>query len=121
MIAKIGCDWALTIGELPIDLSGAAMQMELCDLQATESVLWIKVATTALYPNMTQLARCLCTICLSTYLCESTFSKINLIKSKQRSVLTQHHLHQSMRLACTQMKPDYRNILSAKTQFHPSH
>ena len=39
---------------------------------------------------------------------------MNLIKSKQRSVLI-------MRFACTQMKPDYRNIFSAKAQFHSSY
>jgi hypothetical protein len=125
LIARIDGGWALAIGELPIDLSVAAMQMELCDLQATENVLtpefWTKAATKALYPNMTQLALWLCTIFSSTYLCESAFSKMNLIKSKQRSILTQDHLHQSMRLACTQMEPDYKNILSAKTQYHPSH
>ena len=48
-------DWAMTICELPIDLSVLAMQIELCDLHAVKYVLTLQLRTT-LYPNMIQLA-----------------------------------------------------------------
>lgn len=46
----------------------------------------------------------------STYLCESGFSTMNLIKSKLRSNLTNEHVIDCMRLAITSYAPDYKKL-----------
>ena len=89
LIARIDGDWSLTISELAIDLSVAAMHMELCNLQTTNNEFFDQSSNKGIvswYPNMSQIVLWLCTIFSSIYLCEFAISKMNLIKSKQRAV-----------------------------------
>ena len=70
-------DWKLEINQIPADLSAAAIQIELCELNAAENAVlpefWKKATTAALYPNLTRLAIWLLTIFASTYLRISVF------------------------------------------------
>lgn len=63
------------------------------------------------YPNLKKVAYYLTSIFGSTYLCESAFSTINIIKTKYRSNLTQDHLESSARLAVSQYKPRYSRLV----------
>ena len=42
-----------------------------------------------------------------TYVCESAFSHMNIIKSNHRASLTQQHLEESLRIALTTYNPDF--------------
>ncbi len=81
----------------------------------------LEATTEAEYPHLTKLAKLLLTIFASTYICESAFSNMNHIRNKLRSTLTQDHLDQLLRVACSNRKPDYKNILDMYKQFHSSH
>ena len=59
-------------------------------------------------PNLRKIPFMLNTYFASTYLCESTFSNMKLIKSKNRNVLTNDHLNDCVRLSVTSYKPNYR-------------
>jgi hypothetical protein len=47
----------------------------------------------------------------STYLCESEFSYLKMIKSKQCSNTTDEHLQHSLKLALTQYSPDFQQMV----------
>uniref|UniRef100_A0A8C1NJA8 Uncharacterized protein n=1 Tax=Cyprinus carpio TaxID=7962 RepID=A0A8C1NJA8_CYPCA len=53
----------------------------------------------------------------STYLCEMAFSQMKIIKSKNRSCLTNRHLTDCVRLAVSNYEPDYR-ALADSVQSH---
>lgn len=54
----------------------------------------------------------------STYLCESNFPSMNLLKSKFRSRITNEHLNDCMNLAITWYIPEYNEIRTFKGWFH---
>ncbi|XP_078495358.1 general transcription factor II-I repeat domain-containing protein 2-like [Ciona intestinalis] len=57
----------------------------------------------------------------STYLCEQTFSVMNINKSKLRTRLTDSHLGAVLRINnCTKLKPRFTKIISQKSQLHKS-
>ena len=56
----------------------------------------------------------------STWVCESSFSKMNNIKNKHRSTLTDQHLEDILRISCTQFEPDFKKIAQSN-QCHMSH
>jgi zinc finger BED domain-containing protein 5/7/8/9 len=56
----------------------------------------------------------------STYLCETSFSSMSLIKTKQRSCLTDENLEHSLRVALTSYEPRYA-LLLRNAQLQPSH
>ena len=112
----------LTAAKIP------AMQSELCDLIAdnpcveTPVQLWSASATLEQYPNLSMLAIRLLTIFASTCLCESAFSKMNYIKNRHRSGLTNKHLADLLRLALSDVTDDDVNsVMSQKAVFHTSH
>ena len=106
-------------------LSVAELQLELCDLKSSESAVsegfWIKTTTSTKYPQLCKLAIYLLTSFASTYLCESAFSSMNHINNELRSAINQEHLHQLLRIACSQLEPDYEVIMTNKSVFHLSH
>ncbi|KAF7654558.1 hypothetical protein LDENG_00068360 [Lucifuga dentata] len=57
----------------------------------------------------------------STYLCEQTFSVMNLNKNLLKSRLSDFHLHDILRISTTAFKPDLACILQPRSQYHPSH
>ena len=56
----------------------------------------------------------------STYICEQTFSKMKLVKSKLRSRLTDEHLHQILRLSVTNIEIDIAKLAN-NIQYQISH
>ena len=56
----------------------------------------------------------------STYICEQTFSKMKLVKSKLRSRHTDEHLHQILRLSVTNVEIDIAKLAN-KMQHQVSH
>ena len=62
------------------------------------------------YPNMRKCAISLTAFFGSTYLCESAFSYMKIIKSKYRSTMTDEHLEVCLRLAISSYCPDYASL-----------
>lgn len=124
--AKPNGEWMAELPTLQTDVSASTIQLELCnmkgaDIQNINDTFWLEATTEAEYPHLTKLAKLLLTIFASTYICESAFSNMNHIKNKLRSTLTQDHLDQLLRVACSNREPDYKNMLDTYKQFHSSH
>ena len=72
------------------------------------------------FPCLSGLASQIVALWGSTYCCESTFSTMKFVKSKFRSSMSNAHLDNLLRLACTSRAPMYDRILNDK-QAHCSH
>uniref|UniRef100_A0A9J8AS26 SPIN-DOC-like zinc-finger domain-containing protein n=1 Tax=Cyprinus carpio carpio TaxID=630221 RepID=A0A9J8AS26_CYPCA len=72
------------------------------------------------YPNIKQHAMKMSTVFGSTYICEQTFSCMKQTKNPTRNRLTDKHLHQTLRLATTSLRPDIE-LLTSQKQAHSSH
>lgn len=72
------------------------------------------------YPNIRRCALNSSALFGSTYLCESAFSHMKIIKSKYRSTMTDDYRVACMRLATSCYSPDYKKRL-ASTQCQKSH
>ncbi|XP_061671685.1 general transcription factor II-I repeat domain-containing protein 2B-like [Syngnathoides biaculeatus] len=57
----------------------------------------------------------------STYMCEKTFSVMNINKSRMRTRLSDSHLRDVLRIKTTALEPDMDYILQSRSQYHPSH
>ncbi|XP_077593579.1 general transcription factor II-I repeat domain-containing protein 2A-like [Stigmatopora nigra] len=66
------------------------------------------------YPNVKQAALKILSMFGSTYVCESVFSTLKHVKSKHRSVLTDTHVKELLRVATTEYKPDLKRIVQGK-------
>ena len=62
------------------------------------------------YPDVKQAALKILKMFGSTYVCESVFSTLKHVKSKHRSVLTDTHVKELLRVATTGYKPDLKKI-----------
>lgn len=71
------------------------------------------------YPQMRHFAKRMLSLFGSTYLCEQTFSVMNLNKTSVRSRLTDSHLRDILRISTSALKPDLSCIMKGK-QLHPS-
>lgn len=114
------------------NINQAALQLEMTDLQADDVLklkfqevnnveFWSNMIPVEKYPTLRKLGVHVLTLFGSTYTCESAFSTMNVIKDKHRSVLTDEHLQNSMRIALTSYQPKYKDIMKHKSQFHVSH
>ncbi|XP_077576088.1 general transcription factor II-I repeat domain-containing protein 2A-like [Stigmatopora nigra] len=66
------------------------------------------------YPNVKQAPLKILSMFGSTYVCESVFSTLKHVKSKHRSVLTDTHVKELLRVATTEYKPDLKRIVQGK-------
>ncbi|XP_077340540.1 general transcription factor II-I repeat domain-containing protein 2-like [Lithobates pipiens] len=57
----------------------------------------------------------------STYICEKTFSVMNVNKNRVRTRLSDSHLRDILRIKTTAFDPDLAYVLQSRSQFHPSH
>ena len=57
----------------------------------------------------------------STYLCEKTFSVMNMNKDRVRTRLSDSHLRDILRIKTTAFEPDLPHLLQSRSQYHPSH
>lgn len=115
-------DVAMTLFSIP----KASLQMEIIDIQEDVSLLMCKTLSPEevqefwcmkvqdKYVNCKKLALNLITMFGSTYICESSFSKMNFLKNKYRSRLTDSHLEDSLRIACSQRVPDFKKMAMDK-------
>lgn len=73
------------------------------------------------FPEMRTFAKKMLSLFGSTYLCEQTFSVMNLNKNQLRSKLSDSHLRDILRISTTSLKPDLASLLKSRSQYHPSH
>ncbi|KAI7791300.1 putative general transcription factor II-I repeat domain-containing protein 2-like [Triplophysa rosa] len=107
------------------------LQMELIDLQCDSELKhkfrsqplidFYKCVPANRYPKMCKQAQVMLSLFGSTYLCEQTFTLMNLNKCKLRSSLTDSHLHNVLTLSVSQLQPNLEKLLKNKDQLHVSH
>ena len=74
------------------------------------------------YPALPYLARTHLTLFASTYFCETLFSAMNHIKSKNRSRLSNEHLVELLRITVISSRnPQYQKFVKSKPTHHFSH
>ena len=106
------------------------LQLELIDLQS-DSIIKEKFNSLKLndfsaslnettFPNLRRTAQML-VLFGSTYVCEKTFSIMNINKSRHRSKLTDQHLKSTLRIATTKISPDFDSLAKKRDQQHCSH
>ncbi|CAK6954401.1 general transcription factor II-I repeat domain-containing protein 2-like [Scomber scombrus] len=107
------------------------VQLELIDLQS-DSLLKEKfnslklndfyaALNEAMFPNLRKTAQKMLTLFGSTYVCEQTFSVMNINKSRHRSRLTDQHLGAILRIATTKLTPDFDALAKKRDRQHCSH
>lgn len=116
---------------ISVDAVRDDLQMELIDLQCDSELKhkftslpltdFYKCVPANRYPKMCKQAQVMLSLFGSTYLCEQTFSLMNLNKSKLRSKLTDSHLQNILSLSVSQLQPNLEKLLKNKDQFHISH
>ena len=97
-------------------LNSSGVEDEIMTLQAdiqlksrAHGEFW-NLLTEEKYPNVRKCATSLTDLFSSTYLCESAFSHMMIIKSKYRSTITDDHLEVCLRLAVSSYCPDYASL-----------
>lgn len=73
------------------------------------------------YIALKNCALLLLTLFTSTYLCESSYSKMKYAKNVYRNRLTDSHLDDILRVACSNYKPDLSHIVQSLSQYQKSH
>lgn len=111
-------EWTDVAAKL-FSLSKPLLQMEVIDLQEDISLQMYKTASTEefwgkhvteKYENCKKLAINLATMFGSTFVCESSFSKMNFLKNKYRSRLTDAHLEDTLRISCSPREPNFKKL-----------
>ncbi|KAI2646261.1 General transcription factor II-I repeat domain-containing protein 2 [Labeo rohita] len=107
----------------PLVEDEAASQLEMIELSEDDrlksvlregTVEFWKIVPVERYPNVKQAALKLLSMFGSTYVCESLFSTLKQVKSKHRSVLTDTHVKELLRVATTEYDPDRKKIVETK-------
>uniref|UniRef100_A0A674NDA0 SPIN-DOC-like zinc-finger domain-containing protein n=1 Tax=Takifugu rubripes TaxID=31033 RepID=A0A674NDA0_TAKRU len=104
------------------------LQLELIDLQS-DPVLKGKFKclklndfyaslSKAAFPRLRQTAQKILALFGSTYVCEQTFSIMNINKASHRSRLTDQHLRSILRIATTKLTPDFDVLAKKGDQQH---
>ena len=73
------------------------------------------------FPNLRKFMASKIAVFGSTYLCEEFLSKMGFIKSPYRSVMTDEHLKNGLRVASTSIKVNLNRVVQKKDQLHISH
>lgn len=103
--------------------------MEIIDLQEDISLRMNKTPSTEdfwtkhvldKYMNCKTLVIKLATMFGSTYICETSFSKMTFLKNKYCSRLTDDHLENTLRISCSPRVPDFKKLAQVK-KCHFSH
>jgi len=107
-----------------IDEVNQDIQLELIDLQSSDHLRnkfkesdlqnFYKCLQKVSYPNLIQKVAYIASLFGSTYVCEQTFSVMNMTKSKQRNRLSNDNLHSILRLATTNLTPNILKIVNKK-------
>ncbi|XP_013125772.2 general transcription factor II-I repeat domain-containing protein 2 [Oreochromis niloticus] len=109
--------------KVPLVTDEAAAELEMIDLCEEDQLkpalregtieFWKSVPMEK-YPNVKRAALKILSMFGSTYVCESVFSTLKHVKSKHRSVLTDTHVKELLRVATTEYKPDLKRIVPGK-------
>ncbi|XP_077309884.1 general transcription factor II-I repeat domain-containing protein 2A-like [Lithobates pipiens] len=107
----------------PLVIDEGAAEMEMIDLREEDKLkpalkegtieFW-KLVPMEKYPNVKRAALKILSMFGSTYVCESVFSTLKHVKSKHRSVLTDTHVKELLRVTTTEYKPDLNRIVQDK-------
>ncbi|XP_025196338.1 zinc finger BED domain-containing protein 5-like [Melanaphis sacchari] len=73
------------------------------------------------YKTIQKCAHFLLTMFTSTFLCETSYSKMKYAKNVYRNRLTDSHLDDLLRVACSNYKPDLSKIVKELSQYQNSH
>lgn len=112
-----------------VECQPSDLQLELCDLQcdpflstvkALGADFW-KLLPNERYPCLRKWALKMCSIFGSTYLCETTFSSMKLIKSKTRNRMTDSTLSHTLRIATSKMEVDFKSLVESCDKPQSSH
>jgi Domain of unknown function (DUF4371)/Spin-doc zinc-finger/hAT family C-terminal dimerisation region len=106
MCSLFNCDEALVENEV----TNLQKDIEI-KARSVEPNFW-KLVSADKYPNLKKVSLRVLSFFGSTYLCESGFSDMKIIKSKYRTNLTDSHLTDCLRLARTQYVPNYQKLAS---------
>ena len=115
------------IEKAPMDI-----QMELIDLQERTDlkIKYVKMDHSDFYrkyldqekfPSLRKFMASKIALLGSTYLCEQFFSEMGFMKSSYRSVMTDKHLKNGLRVASTSIKVNWNRVVKQKSQLHVSH
>uniref|UniRef100_A0A3B3Q8E9 HAT C-terminal dimerisation domain-containing protein n=1 Tax=Paramormyrops kingsleyae TaxID=1676925 RepID=A0A3B3Q8E9_9TELE len=108
--------------EMIPSLDQAALEMEMVDFQTTSVVrdalrsaetvtaFWVGLLGSEEYSNLNKLALFILPMFPSTYVCESSFSAMNAIKTHERNRLTNQNLVNCLRIKVTSISPDIQKI-----------
>lgn len=105
---------------LMIDLDHLPTNRELKGVLAAGGNIWPVIAKNNKYPVLLEIYKKLTCCFGSTYLCESTFSNLKLIKSAIRNSLTDNDLQNALRIPLSTYKPNLQK-LAAGMQNHLTH
>ncbi|XP_077341985.1 general transcription factor II-I repeat domain-containing protein 2A-like [Lithobates pipiens] len=107
----------------PLVIDEGAAEKEMIDLREEDKLkpalkegtieFW-KLVPMEKYPNVKRAALKILSMFGSTYVCESLFSTLKHVKSKHRSVLTDTHVKELLRVTTTEYKPDLNRIVQDK-------
>ncbi|XP_077306295.1 general transcription factor II-I repeat domain-containing protein 2A-like [Lithobates pipiens] len=107
----------------PLVIDEGAAEMEMIDLREEDKLkpalkegtieFW-KLVPMEKYPNVKRAALKILSMFGSTCVCESVFSTLKHVKSKHRSVLTDTHVKELLRVTTTEYKPDLNRIVQGK-------
>ena len=125
----------LRIFETPFDVESiqipAHLQLEILDLQSNNlekskfnfSTLFefYKNMNRLKYPNLATFAIKIMSFFSSTYLCEQTFSRMNITKNNLRGKISDENLHNCLLISTTATEPNIEKIIENKKQIHSSH
>lgn len=107
----------------PLVTDEAAAELEMIDLCEEDqlravlregTVQFWKSVPIEKYPNIKRAALKILSTFGSTYVCESVFSTLKHVKSKHRSVMTDTHSKELLRVATTEYNPDLKRIVQDK-------
>ncbi|XP_035990536.1 general transcription factor II-I repeat domain-containing protein 2A-like [Fundulus heteroclitus] len=105
------------------------LQLELCELQAdpffqakrNKRGISFWILPEACFPRLRDFALSMASMFGSTYICESSFSNMKHIKSKERNRLTNETLFYLMRIGTTKIDIDIQSIVSQQAKPQVSH
>ena len=121
---KLGAEFDIVSSPFTTDFEKApdAIQLELIDLQCdstlkekfqSESIdKFYALLNTSKFANLRKMAMKLLVLFGSTYICEQTFSTMNINKTKLRSNLTDVHLQSLLRISTSNMQPDFKQLVN---------
>ena len=117
---------------IEIDKAPADVKMELIDLQESTDLkakyvemnlgdFYRKFLDQNKFSNLRKFVASKMALLGSTYLCEQFFSKRGFMKSPYRSIMTDEHLENGLRVASTSIKVNLNRVIQKKSQLHISH